>query len=192
MPDGSQQALGSLPAAQLPIVVLDVDGVLNPYARRDGEQAGFEDFTEHRARGFVLRLSRQMGARIRRLPAEIVWSTTWADTVDEDIVDHVGLPPGLRVAARPPTETTELLTNWKLVQVRRFIEGERRPFAWLDDDALDWPGPDGATARTWAATLEVPARLIAPRPELGLTPAELDDLESWLLDVARRAENRSP
>lgn len=164
----------------LPQLFLDVDGVLNPYAWRGPKEDTFADFTRHVARGFTLLISREMGVSLGRLPVEICWATTWADTVDEDVAPHAGLPPGLRVAARPPGRLVERTTNWKLVQVRALVEAERRPFAWLDDDALDWPGPDGRTPREWAAALGVPNFLLAPRPERGLTRSGLARLERWV------------
>lgn len=164
----------------LPLCLLDVDGVLNPYAMTGPTPEAFADFEEHTARGFLLRLSRDMGRRLARLTAELCWATTWADTIDRDVTPFCGLPAGLRIAARPPLEEAALATNWKLVQVRRLLEAEPRPFVWIDDDALSRPGPDGEDALSWAGGLEVPHLLVAPDPAVGLTAAELGWIERFL------------
>jgi hypothetical protein len=165
--------------------VLDVDGVLNPYAWQGDADGAFSDFACHVARGFPLLLSRAMGQCLLTLGAELCWATTWSESIDEDVAPYAGLPRGLRVAARPPELPTEALTNWKLVQVRALIESEPRPFVWIDDDALDWPGPDGLTAREWAAGLEIPHLLLSPRPEIGLSLGELAEIHRFLSGLAR-------
>ncbi len=170
----------------LALLFLDVDGVLNPYAW-DGPRPGtFADFSLHEARGFPLRLSPAMGARLARLPVEICWATTWSDTIDRDVTPFVGLPAGLHVAARLPLEATAALTNWKFAQIRCIVEQEQRPFVWLDDDALDWPDAHGLTPRQWAGALEIPNLLYAPDPRCGLTEHDLARIERWLngLDAA--------
>ena len=169
---------------QPPLLVLDVDGVLNPFAMGDVPAAGaFDDFEPCAARGFVLRLSRTMGRALVRLPAELCWATTWAESVDRDIAPRCDLPPGLRVAARPPAEPAALLVNWKLVQVRRLVETLRRPFVWVDDDALGWPGPDGEDAHAWAARCELPNLLLAPDPATGLTAGEIGQIATFLASL---------
>jgi hypothetical protein len=175
-----------------PLVVLDVDGVLNPYAMGDVAGRGaFDDFERCEARGFLLRLSRAMGRALVALPAELCWATTWADSVDRDVAPRCDLPPGLRVAARPPVEPAALLANWKLVQVRRLVETLRRPFVWVDDDAFGWPGPDGEDAHAWAARCDLPNLLLAPDPATGLTAGDIEQIAAFLASLrpspARRA-----
>jgi hypothetical protein len=165
-----------------PWLFLDVDGVLNAYdlAGRPPPCA-FGDFRKVHAMGFRLWLSRQMGRRLARLPVDIAWSTTWSPYVDDVIAGAVGLPRGLPVAASPPALVDEQrYDNWKLVQVRSFLTARPRPFVWLDDDALDAPGPEGITPRRWAAGLDLPSLLVAPSPATGLRPGELDEIAGWL------------
>ncbi len=165
-----------------PWLFLDVDGVLNAYElpRRPPPDA-FDDFRPVEAMGFRLMLSAEMGRRLARLPVDIAWSTTWSPYVDEVIAGAVGLPVGLPVAATPPASHDPLaFSNWKLAGVRSFLEGRRRPFVWLDDDALDLPGPDGATPHEWAASLAMPTLLVAPSPLTGLRPGDLDAIATWL------------
>lgn len=184
-PGTETSASTSSGARPLPLLVLDVDGVLNPYAMHGSTPESFQDFSVHEARGFELRLSPAMGRSLVRLQAELCWATTWADTVDRDVAPYCDLPPGLRVAARPPEEPAALLTNWKLVQVRRLVEASRRPFVWVDDDALDWAGPDGVDARSWAAGCPVPHLLVAPHPATGLTPRQVEEIGAFLDALVR-------
>jgi hypothetical protein len=165
-----------------PWLFLDVDGVLNAYAlARRGSRNAFGDFRAVQAMGFALWLSEEMGRRLAALPVDIAWSTTWSPYVDDVIVEEVGLPRGLPVAATPPEDgSVPWRTNWKLVQVRSFLAGDVRPFVWLDDDALDEPGPEGITPREWAASLPVPSLLIAPSPTTGIQPGEIDSIEAWV------------
>lgn len=174
---------GRVGGAILPFCFLDVDGVLNPFAMAEPPPEAFADFEAHAARGFLLRLSREMGRRLMALPAELCWATTWADTIDRDVAPFCGLPEGLRVAARAPLEEAALATNWKLVQIRRLVEAERRPFVWVDDDALSWPGPNGEDAGTWAGRLGLPHLLVAPDPAIGLTGAAIDQIARFLDDA---------
>lgn len=168
-----------------PLLFLDVDGVLNPYAMTGPAPGAYGDFEEHEARGFVLRLSRAMGRRLAQLPAELCWATTWADTIDRDVSPYCGLPGGLRVAAWPPADGPEALVNWKLVQIRRLVESEVRPFVWVDDDALSWPGPDGADAYAWSAGLALPHLLLSPDPAKGLTEEEIGRIAGFLESTLR-------
>lgn len=163
-----------------PLVVLDVDGVLNPFAMTDVSPAAFEDFEAHEARGFVLRLSRAMGRRLSKLPAELCWATTWADTIDRDVSPYCDLPSGLRVAAWPPAGGEAAQSNWKLVQLRRLVEAEMRPFVWVDDDAMSWPDPDGTDAHAWSAGLTLPHLLLSPDPATGLTVGEIGRIAAFL------------
>lgn len=170
-------------ALKRPWMFLDVDGVLNAFARaRRLPAEAFEDFRSVPALGFELWLSAEMGRRLATLPVDIAWSTTWSPYVDDVIAGAVGLPRGLPVAATPP-EDGQWHLGWKLDQVASFLAADVRPFVWLDDDALDAPASDGRTARQWAAELNVPSLLIAPSPKTGLSRGELEAIESWLGDL---------
>jgi hypothetical protein len=166
-------------SSAVPLLLLDVDGVLNPYAMEQRVAGAFEDFEAHEARGFQLRLSRAMGRGLLALSAELCWATTWADTVDRDVAPYCGLPAGLRVVARPPVEPAALVTNWKLVQVRQLVEAAKRPFVWVDDDAFDWPGPGGEDPRAWSARCPLPHLLLSPDPTTGLTPGQLEEIGAF-------------
>lgn len=172
------------------MLFLDVDGVLNPYAMTLPPLGAFSDFEDHVARGFRLRLSREMGTRLAALPVELCWATTWSESIDDDVSPYCGLPSGLRVAASPPDRQGATSTNWKLVQIRRIVETEGRPFVWVDDDALDWEGPDGTNAHAWSSTLDIAHLLVSPDPGAGLLPGEIDRIATFLSQIP--GETASP
>src|SRR3954447_9533424 len=83
------------PSDDVPILLLDVDGVLN---------AAWVDLPEGWARGtfngFVLTWDPTVTARLRELHdsgrVEIQWLTTWARHADELLAEPMGLPRGLK------------------------------------------------------------------------------------------------
>jgi len=80
----------------------------------------------------------------------------------------------LHVAARLPQ-----LHKLKFLEVRPAVEGDPRPFVWIDDD-LDFFRDGPVTAREWAASLPLPILLIAPQGETGLLPQQLDAVEDFV------------
>jgi ADP-ribosylglycohydrolase len=144
------------PDRERPLLLVDVDGVLNPYAPPDGESAdGYEE--RHVGAQRVL-LSRRHGHWLRDLARhfELVWATTWAEEANQIIGPAIGLAPDLPVIAfseRTPDDWT-----WKLPAVERFVGN--RAVAWLDDD----PGPG---AEEWAESRTSATLLVRPDGRVG-------------------------
>jgi hypothetical protein len=171
-----------------PHLFLDVDGVLNAFELLpDRDFPGFDDFDVHQvvfewedgsSRGFVVCLSPAMGSRIAALPADISWATTWGHRADSHIAPLCGLPRGLPVLSRP-VNATDPWGGWKFHEVRRTVEGDLRPFVWLDDD-IDSFRSGSMTAREWASNLSIPSLLIAPDPQSGVLPEQIDLIEDFL------------
>jgi hypothetical protein len=155
----------------LPITViyLDVDGAISALSSTHG----FGDGRTFRLDGFRLTLSQRLGIRLRSLDAEIRWLTTWAEQANE-VGARMGLPT-LPLAAPPPAGATSS-GPWKLDIVRKQVEEERRPFVWIDDDAI------GRQAEAWASSCGVPSLLLRPKPHRGLTPADLDAIEHFIAE----------
>ncbi|WP_433262842.1 HAD domain-containing protein [Actinosynnema sp. CS-041913] len=118
-----------------PLVLLDVDGPLNPWAAK-APPDGYVEFrwrlsrwsrkTQHAwlnpAHGpALLDLAERVGA-------DLAWATTWEDRANATIGPALGLPVlpvvGLRAYEGRP--------GWKYAAVGRFAAG--RPLAWVDDD----------------------------------------------------------
>jgi hypothetical protein len=154
------------------IVFLDVDGVVSATSSRHG----FGDGRRARVDGFDLTLSGRLGARLRQLPADIRWLTTWGHQAGE-IGARMGLPP-LPLAGEPPAAATSS-GPWKLEVVRSVVEEEGRAFIWIDDDAIT----DEADA--WLGQTSMRGMFVRPQPNRGLTPADLDAVEAFIEQVRR-------
>jgi hypothetical protein len=166
----------------VPILLLDVDGVLN--APRLDLPRGWE---RGRFNGFVLSWDPSVTARLRAWHdggrVEIQWLTTWAEDADRLLAEPMGLPRGLRVHARDgvgPTAYSGPLDGasgwWKLAAARELASAEPgRRIVWIDDDLAT----RAADVDEWlAAHAQVLA--IAPATLVGLTHDQLDQVEAWL------------
>ena len=162
--------------------------MLNAFELDPGSDvAAFDDFGVHEVefefevghpRTFVVCLSPAMGARLAQLAVDIQWATTWEHRADSAIAPLCGLPSGLPVLS-PLDEAEEWELDWKFLAVRRSVEGDPRPFVWIDDD-IDYFRDGRVTAREWAAGLSLPNLLIAPESESGLLPDQLDAVEDFV------------
>ncbi|MCY0952162.1 hypothetical protein [Streptomyces sp. H27-S2] len=174
-----------------PLLLLDVDGPLNPFRSR---LAGLRGYAGHRMRptiwmsrrnpasrsarrGLKVRLHPAHGARLTALPYELAWATTWMHQANTMIAPHIGLPGDL-----PVIEWPELFTpdpdglSWKTRALVDWAAG--RPFAWVDDmiTPLD---------RAWvAAHHPAPALLLRVHPRHGLRDRDFSALTRWAADLS--------
>jgi HAD domain in Swiss Army Knife RNA repair proteins len=169
-----------------PVLLLDVDGVLNALCRNLPE--GWRRGTFN---NYVLSWDPSVVARLRQLHdsgrVELQWLTTWSENADRLLAEAMGLPRGLRTHSREgvlPTgfggERRGVSGWWKLAAARAVAEAEPdRRIVWIDDDLSD-PAED---TREWLAAQ---GRVFVVAPDLfaGLTHAELDRVEAWLSDPA--------
>ena len=172
----------------VPVLLLDVDGVLN--APRADLPEGWQ---RGRFNGFLLSWDPTVTARLRELHeagrVEIQWLTTWAEDADRLLAEPMGLPRGLRTHAREglvPTGYSGPAGGdsgwWKLTAARAVAEAApTRRIVWIDDDLADL-APD---TEDWLAE-HGHERLLAIAPDTltGLTHRQLDELEAWLRRVA--------
>jgi hypothetical protein len=167
-----------------PLLLLDIDGVLNPWAAESCPPG----YGEHRFRvGRWRRRSRQAWLRpehgpalrglAERTGAELVWATSWAHEANIMVGRALGLPslPVIEFAG-PHSDTGP---DWKYRAVARFAYG--RPLAWLDDD-FDLRV---AAKASFLARRDTPTLLVPVDPAIGMTDGDLSRVEHWLRSSSR-------
>ena len=167
-----------------PILLLDVDGVLNAVCMDlpEGWQRGIYN-------GYVLSWDPTVTARLRELHesgrVELQWLTTWTRNADKLLAEPMGLPRGLRTHDRDDVLPTGFAGGfrgisgwWKLAAARAVAEAEPdRRIVWIDDDLA-------AQAEDVAEWLAANVQVLVVAPDLfsGLTHEELDRVEAWLAE----------
>ena len=135
-----------------PLLYLDVDGPLNPYAAKPHRRP--EGYTTHRMKpeGWLAQHPGLPPSRVRPLRVwlnpshgqallkltdryDLIWATTWREEANTFIAPVLGLPP-LPVVDWPTTLAPGPNgTFWKTRHLVNHAEG--RPFVWLDDELDD-------------------------------------------------------
>lgn len=176
-----------------PLLLLDVDGPLNPFAARWRLRP--RGYTTHRfkpanwlarhaplpaegVRPLRVWLKPGHGSQLTALPYDLVWATTWMHGANEHIGPVLGLPE------LPVIEWRELFTpgpqgaHWKLPQIVEWARG--RPFAWVDDGITD------ADKLYVSEHHDGPALLHWVDPGRGLRAKDFAALRSWATKAGAR------
>jgi HAD domain in Swiss Army Knife RNA repair proteins len=153
-------------SAGLPLFLLDVDGVLNPFAAPVCPP-GYAEHTMFPGEGPV-RICAGHGPWLRELATrfEIVWATAWETEANRYLAPLLGLAD-LPVIEFPPAP---FHPREKVPAVIAYAG--HRPLIWVDD-ALQ---PE---AHAWAAGRGVPTLLIDIDPAEGLTRPVIDQALRW-------------
>jgi len=168
-----------------PLILLDVDGPLSPWAaRRDAKPDGY---VEHRMRlpGWCRRKPLRMwlnpahGPALLELAAqagaELAWATSWEHQANTMMGPAIGLPTLPVVEFGDLTPRRGRTFTWKFGPVGRFAAG--RPLAWLDDDFDTYPAARDAFL---AARADLTTELIAVNPRTGIDDGHLAELADWV------------
>jgi hypothetical protein len=156
-------------AAQ-PLLLVDVDGVLNPLAATQPSAS----YQRHQLLGYELWLTREHGTWLDELATvfELTWATAWEHDANRLIAPAIGLADPLPVIefheGRMAAEGI-----WKRPAVERATAG--RPFAWADDDF----GPSDLAWAQRRTAAGAPALLLACDPLVGLTRGHVEVALSW-------------
>lgn len=149
-----------------PLLLLDVDGVLNPY----GTSQPPAGYTEHHPfpDEEPVRVNSAHGAWITEASTvlDVAWATAWNDEANQLLAPllHITCLPVITMPAAPfhPSDKIPLIAAY----------AQQRPAAWIDD--LHTP-----QAHTWAATRSSPTLLITADPTIGLTRDAIDHVIVW-------------
>ncbi|MFC4536540.1 HAD domain-containing protein [Sphaerisporangium dianthi] len=157
-----------------PLVLLDVDGVLNPARRHTLRLRRYECVLDGQVYSVLLnaRHGAELAALARDTGAELAWATTWEHHANEHIAPRLGLPalPVVAVNGDPGSRAGE---HFKTRHVAEYVAG--RPFVWFDDSL---------GAHDWQYLKDHPAvgefLLVEVDPRTGLTDGHLARARDWL------------
>jgi len=163
-----------------PLVLVDVDGVLNPArSHAPGYRANwvFPAGLAHR-----LLLNPSHGPMLTELAevtgAELVWATYWRNRANTWVAPRVGLP-SLRFVPIPRRwrpHPRSSAGSWKACHVAAWVG--QWPFVWFEDDAdavADLARQPGLGRHL----------VVKVDPVTGLTGAHLEQARAWLGDLRR-------
>jgi HAD domain in Swiss Army Knife RNA repair proteins len=153
-----------------PLLLMDVDGVLNPYP---GSPAGYGEYVIFSEDEEPVRLCPLHGDWLRELAGHfnLVWATSWGEAANLHLCPFFGLSefPGF------PFPPTPFEASAKVPAIDSFV-GDN-PVAWVDDMVT-------VEARVWARERTPPTLLVEVDPALGLTRDAIEELLAWRLALS--------
>lgn len=163
--------------APRPILFLDIDGTLLPFGGPGMPSVpGPPETWTAASNPYLACIDREMGPLLTGLGCELVWATAWMHEANDVIAPLLGLP-SLPVADLPAYAGDRGADDlqWKTRALVRIAAG--RPFVWVDDVIGD--------ADRWWIEADHPGAALLHQvdPAVGLTPADIGVIATWLRDV---------
>jgi hypothetical protein len=166
-----------------PLVLLDIDGVLNPDRHRRDPGPGWDTYES--ANGYIVAFNPAHGQMAldtaARTGSELAWASSWEHLANREISPRLGLPElaVIPVNAEPDDdEYGSFGVLWKTVHIARYAEV--RPFVWLDDHV------GAADSDYFDSRPDVGEHLIIEvEPYEGLQAHHLDQAIDWLGALTR-------
>jgi len=126
------------PSSQCPLVLLDVDGVINDLKCLRGDVP--DDYEVVRSNGYKVYVPQYMPGLVQWLceVTEVHWCTTWRDRANQEIAQHLG------IAALPVVDdgTHDRHVDWKAAAAfslaKSALDAGRR-VVWIEDFYEDAP-----------------------------------------------------
>ena len=177
-----------------PLLLLDVDGPLNPWMANPSRRP--EGYSTHRMRPtgwersyqkpLRVWLNHDHGPALLALPFSLVWATTWTHEANQWIGPHLGLPelpvitwPDDQGTTASPYWKAKPAVHWKTKTIVEYAAG--RPFAWVDDELTD------LDREFVTQHHDGPALLHYVNPRLGLLPEDFTALAEWASGLSAMA-----
>jgi len=170
-----------------PILLLDVDGPLNPWSAPKGLPAGFVEHSS-RPRGWEtgnpmkIRLRATDGFRLMEIGCELIWATAWEEEANDWIGPHIGLPvlPHIPWEDRDLWDTERL--HWKTQKLVAWMNENRPgiPFLWIDDEVT-------RRDRAWVEENCAPgSATMLVSPKFGLEDGHFEIIREWKEEISGR------
>lgn len=173
----------------LPVVLIDVDGPLNPYAAKATKRP--EGYLTHRlkpkgfeyTKGLRVWLNPLHGPSLMALEADLVWATMWEADANKLIGPEIGLPElpfidfgatktGIYATENMNSIKTYFKTPRIAYKMRKHFGGV--PFLWIDDECTQ---VDEDFLKE-ACGVEVKAYYVDPK--IGLTDKDFENIAEWI------------
>lgn len=157
-----------------PIVLLDVDGVLNVVCNPNEPPTDWPEYRTEVMNGYRITWAPALIERLRALheaeEVEIRWLTTWWAKIPT--LAPLGMPD-LTVACN--AEDYAVRNRWWKLQPAQRAYEEGRKLVWIDDDLVD------QEAWRWGKSLDRERFLgVVPRWNHGITPDLMDAIEAFV------------
>ena len=175
-----------------PLLLVDVDGPLNPYAAKPHQRPeGYEThrlltprweaaererlsawgLPNKRPKPLRVWLNPSHGPALASLPFDLVWATTWEEEANAFVAPALGLPKLPFIRWSSPRSEPGGGVFWKTPEIVAWVAD--RAFAWVDDEIT-------RADHEWvAAHHRGPALLHRVDSRFGLGPQDFAALEAW-------------